>query len=81
MVSNNLDKRRLKLTSHTDKELPRKSLNVRVGKGHKIVPFEKVKQAESKQICHDADMPSEVEAVTQMDTPVPILSVVFPQSL
>jgi hypothetical protein len=71
----------LELTSHADKELPRESLDVGVRKGHEVVPFEEVKQAKSQQVRHDADMPPEIEAVAQVNTPVPILRVVFSQSL
>jgi hypothetical protein len=61
--------------------LPGKALDVTVGKWNKAVALEEVEQAKIQEVCDDADMTSEIEAVSQVDASVPVLSIVLSQGL
>ena len=57
-------------------ELFRKLLDVRAGEWDKAVRLEEVKHTLSIEIGDDADVVPEVEAITEMDTPVDVVLVV-----
>lgn len=56
--------------------MPSKILNLTVRERHKVVALEEIENALAEKVHHDADMSSEVEAIPQMDTAVPVLLVV-----
>lgn len=65
-----------KLTSDACQKLPGKALNLTVGKGHKLIALEKVKNALTQQIHDDADMPSVIEAITKVDASISVLRII-----
>jgi len=51
-------------------------LDLAVRERHKAVALEKVKDALAEQVHDDADVASVVEAVPEVDTPVPVFLVI-----
>lgn len=51
-------------TSNAGEQLPGKALYLTTRKGHELVALEKVKNALTKQIRHNAYMISEIEAIS-----------------
>lgn len=64
------------LTGNAREELPCEILDLAVRERHKTVALKEVKDALAEQVHDDTDVPPVVEAVAQMDAPVPILLVV-----
>lgn len=65
-----------KLTSHTGKELSRKTLNLAVWKRDKLVALEEIEYTLAKQVHDDADVASVVETVAEMNAPIAVFCVV-----
>jgi hypothetical protein len=53
-----------KLTGYTGKQLSSETLDLAVGKRHKVIGLEEVKDTLSQQIHDDADVTSIIEAVS-----------------
>jgi hypothetical protein len=66
----------MRLTSHTCKELTCKALDLRTGKWHKAVAFEKIEDTLTQKISDNTDMVSKVEGVSQVDALVSVCFVV-----
>ena len=66
-----------RLTGHACKQLPCKALDLTAGKGYELVAFEKIKDALAEQICYNADVISEIEAISKMYTFVAIFPIVL----
>jgi hypothetical protein len=56
-------------------------LDLTVREGHEIVALQKVEHALAKEIHDNADMSSEIEAISEVDATVPVLLVVGPECL
>lgn len=56
--------------------MPGKALYLTVGEGHKLIALEEVENALAQQIHDDADVPSVIKAITEVDTSIPILRVI-----
>lgn len=69
-----------KLTSDACQELPGKALNLTVGKRNELIALEEIEDALTQQIHYDANVPPIIEAITEVDTPIPIVRVVRFQS-
>ena len=69
-----------KLTGNTGQKLPGETLYLTAWERDKGIRLEKVEDALSEQIRHDADVVSKVEAISQVDAFVTILSVVVRKS-
>lgn len=64
------------LTGYTHEQLPRETLNLRIGKGHKAIALEEIKDTLSEEIHDDADVTPVVEAVAQVYTAITIFGIV-----
>lgn len=71
-----MDKIQVVQEGDTGEQLLRKFLDVRTGEGHEAVALEKVEDALPVQICHDADVVSEIEAVPEVDASVDVVLIV-----
>lgn len=71
-----MDKIQVVQEGNTGEQLLRKLLDVRTGEGHEAVALEEVEDALPVQICHDADVVSEIEAVPEVDASVDVVLVV-----
>lgn len=69
-------RRECRLTGNARKELAGKALDLTVGKRHKAVSLEKVKNTLTKEVHDNAYMPPIIEAIAQMDTPIAVVVVV-----
>lgn len=69
------------LTGNAGEELAGKVLDLAVGERHKTIALEEVEHALAEKIHDDADVPSVIEAVPEMNTPVPVLGVVGSERL
>lgn len=57
-------------------ELPGKALDLTVGKRNELIAFEEIEDALTQQIHDDANVPSIVKTITEVDTPIPIVRIV-----
>ena len=51
-------------------------MDLTVGEGDEVVPFQEIENTLAEKIHNDADMAPKIEAVTEMDTPVPVFVIV-----
>lgn len=51
-------------------------MDLTVGKRNKVVALEKVEDTLTQQVHNDADVPSVVEAITEVYAPIPVLGIV-----
>lgn len=56
--------------------MPGKALDLTVGKRDKLIAFEEIEDALTQQIHDDANVPSVIEAIAEVDTPISIVRVV-----
>jgi hypothetical protein len=61
---------------NTREELLRKFLDVGAGERDKAIGLEEIKDTLSVEVSDDANVVPEVEAITEMDTPVDVVLVV-----
>lgn len=61
---------------NTREELLRKFLDVGAGERDKTIGLEEIKDTLSVEVSDDANVVPEVEAITEMDTPVDVVLVV-----
>jgi hypothetical protein len=66
----------LDLTGNTSEKLPSKALDLTVWEWDKSIALEKVKDALAKEIHDDANVPTEIEAVSKMYASVAVLVVI-----
>lgn len=55
-------------------------MNLAVGKWHEKISFQEIKNALTEKIHYDADVPSVIEAVSEMYTPVSIFGIISHES-
>lgn len=63
-------------TGNAGEQLTSEALDLAVRKRHKAIALQKVKDALAKEVHNDADVAAIVEAVSQMDTAIPVLLVI-----
>jgi hypothetical protein len=56
--------------------LPGKALDLTVWKRHKVIALEEVEDALSQKIHDNADMAPVIEAVSKMNTSIPVLGII-----
>ena len=69
------------LTSNAGKKLPGKALYLAAWERHEPIALEKVEDTLSKQVCDNAYVIAEIEAVPKMYAFVSILSIIMGQCL
>lgn len=65
-----------RLTRHAGKQLSGKVLNLTIGERHESVSFQKVEDTLAKQIHDNADVPSIIEAIPEVDASIPVFIVI-----
>ena len=64
------------LTGHARQELASKALDLAVGERHEVVALQEVEHTGAQKVHHDANVAAVVEAIPQVDAPIPVLLVV-----